>query len=360
MFSSCDTTLKDVIETRSWTAPKLLTADDAPGSLYLTGGRQKGFGKSESGTQQYEKALILRLDVNSSCIKSEVEYTSPPEACPTEGCSSVFKAGTLAGNRLYVCSNTEILIYDVPGFQQVGYLSLPWFNDVHHVCPKPNGNLLIVSTGLDMVGEVDCQGATVCQSQVLGGDPWARFDREVDYRKVASTKPHASHPNFVQSIGDDVWVTRFSQKDVFCLTQPSRRVEFGGFPHDGVRRHGRIYFTTVNGFVYVVDELRMVVEDVIDLNKIDGRAADLGWVRSILPLEGGLAWVGCSRLRTTKLQENLSWMRHGFKQVYLPTRLCLFDLSRRKLLQEIDLEPHGMNAIFSILPAPAPAGIQAA
>ena len=326
-------------------------SDGNPASyLYLTGGRQKTFRKNEWA--QYGKAIILGFDVNSGSMKTEVEYTSPAEACPVEDTSFVFKAATLADTRLYACSNTEIIVYKLPDFQQVGYLSLPWFNDVHHVYPKPDGNLMIVSTGLDMVGEIDCKGAAVRKWAVLGGDPWARFDPQVDYRRVASTKPHASHPNFVQVIGDDVWVTRFSQKDFVCLTQPGRRVEFGGFPHDGVRYNGRIYFTTVNGYVYIVDELHMTIEDEIDLNIIDGRDANLGWVRSILPLDGNLAWVGFSRFRPTKLAENLSWMRHGFKQFYLPTRLGLFDLSRRKQLREIDLEPHGMNAVFSILQAP--------
>ena len=297
----------------------------------------------------YESGIILRLD-GAGCITTATEYTSPPEACPDDEPSVSFKAGSILGNRLYVPTNTEVVIYEIPSFRQIGYLSLPWFNDIHHVCPARNGNLLVVSTGLDMVAEVTSDGSTVREWAVLGGDPWGKFSRQIDYRKVATTKPHASHPNFVIEVGNDIWVSRAAQKDAICLTDPTRRVEFGNFPHDGVRKNGRIYFTTVNGHIHVVDEDTMTLAESIDLNKIDDRGVSLGWARSILPLEDGLCWVGFTRLRPTKLQDNLSWVKHGFKQFYLPTRIALYDLVRQKLLREENIEPYGIHAIFSILP----------
>ena len=36
---------------------------------------------------------------------------------------------------------------------------------------------------------------------------WERFDPEVDYRQVPTTKPHETHPNFVFIVEEDVWVT---------------------------------------------------------------------------------------------------------------------------------------------------------
>jgi hypothetical protein len=317
-------------------------------SLYLTGGRQKSRALDE--WHAYESGIILRLD-GAGCITTATEYTSPPEACPDDEPSVSFKAGSILGNRLYVPTNTEVVIYEIPSFRQIGYLSLPWFNDIHHVCPARNGNLLVVSTGLDMVAEVTSDGSTAREWAVLGGDPWGKFSRQIDYRKVATTKPHASHPNFVIEAGDDIWVSRAAQKDAICLTDPTRRVEFGNFPHDGVRKNGRIYFTTVNGYIHVVDEDTMTLAESIDLNKIDDRGVSLGWARSILPLQDGLCWVGFTRLRPTKLQDNLSWVKHGFKQFYLPTRIALYDLVRQKLLREENIEPYGIHAIFSILPS---------
>jgi hypothetical protein len=35
----------------------------------------------------------------------------------------------------------------------------------------------------------------------------------------------------------------------------------------------------------------------------------------------------------------------------MPTRIACYDLAAGSLLWEVDLEPHGLNAVFSILPA---------
>jgi hypothetical protein len=35
-----------------------------------------------------------------------------------------------------------------------------------------------------------------------------------------------------------------------------------------------------------------------------------------------------------------------------PTHVALYDLERRTCEQEIELEPHGIGVIFSLLPAP--------
>ena len=63
--------------------------------------------------------------------------------------------------------------------------------------------------------------------------------------------------------------------------------------------------------------------------------------------------MGFSKLRRTKLRQNLSWIRHGFQEVpRLPTRIALYDLEHPARLKEIDLEPAGLNAVFSIHGAP--------
>ena len=319
--------------------------------LYLTGGRQKPRELDE--WRAYDLAVILRLDQQTGCLSTVVEYTSPAETCPDTDPAINFKAASIHEDLMYVSTNTEVLVYKLPSFERAGYLSLPWFNDVHHVCRSSKGNLFVVSTGLDMVGEVTMSGTTVREWAVLGGDTWDKFSRDTDYRKVPTTKPHASHPNYVIETGSDVWVSRANQKDVACLTQPERKVDFRGFPHDGVRSDGKLYFTTVNGFIHVVDERTMTLAETFDLNTMDDRKAALGWMRGILPVGEDLCWVGFTRLRPTKFKDNLSWVKHGFKQFYLPTRVALYDLGRKALVREIDLEPYGLNAVFSILPEPA-------
>ena len=149
---------------------------------------------------------------------------------------------------------------------------------------------------------------------------------------------------------DDVWITRLQQKDVYCLTQPERRIEFSGYPHDGVRWNGTLYCTTVNGYVHVLDEKTMTLEQTHNVNEIHGENVSLGWMRGILPVSEHQFWLGFTPLRATKLRDNITWLKHGLKQFYLPTRIALVDVQKKTVLREMNLEPHGIHAVFSILP----------
>jgi hypothetical protein len=297
----------------------------------------------------YEAAVILRMDGRDGTITKAVEYFSPAGARPEDEASITFKAARASGNKLYVVTNTEILVYEVPTLRQLQYLSLPWFNDLHYACPNRAGNLLVACTGLDMVAEISSEGEVLKEWPVLGGDTWGKFSKDIDYRKVASTKPHASHPNFIIETEDDLWVTRNMQKDAVSLLRPDRRVQFLGYPHDGIKRDGKIYFSTVNGYIHIVDEKTMKMVETIDLNGIEHEDVALGWMRGVLPVGDNLCWVGFTRLRRTKFKDNVSWVKHGFRQYYLPTRIALYDLAKRQLLQEVDIEPFGIHAIYSIL-----------
>src|SRR5262249_5674715 len=158
------------------------------------------------------------------------------------------------GNSLYLCTSTEVMVYDVRGFQRTLHLSLPCFNDLHHVCPAGNGNLLVAVTGLDMVVEIAPSGEILREWGVLGASPWERFSRDIDYRKVLSTKPHASHPNFVFHTGEDIWVNRHQQRDALCLTDPSKRIDIAvQVAHDGHVFQDFVYFTTVDGHIVVAN-----------------------------------------------------------------------------------------------------------
>jgi len=322
--------------------------------LYVLGGRQrKALVKTEEEWNLYERALILQIDPETGASSVRVDYTTPLEARAGTEASVLFKAGTRQGDTLYACTATEVLIYKLPDFKLIGYVSLPCFNDVHHVCPIDEDRLLAVSTGLDMVVEFTRQGEVLRQWNVLGEEPWGRFSKAVDYRRVASTKPHPSHPNYVFRLGEDIWVTRFCQKDAVCLTRSTSPIAIDvEKPHDGVIWEDRIYFTTVDGRVVIVDRDTLQVSQVVDLNLIDnGSRALLGWCRGLLVLDEARVWVGFTRVRKTKLLENLNWVKHAFRDVEKPTHLALYDLSAKKCLQEIDLESCGMNIVFSIFPA---------
>lgn len=323
-------------------------------NLYVTGGRQRQrLVKAEEEWNLYEKALILKVNVEDGTAACCVEYQSPPDACPPERASFLFKTGTLAGKTFYVCTGTEVLVYELPHFRQIGYVSLPCFNDVHHVTPGANGNLLVANTGLDMVVEFNLSGSVVRQWNVLGGDPWGRFSKDVDYRKVATTKPHRAHPNHVFQIGSDIWVTRGDLSDAISLTQPSLRIPLGSVcVHDGHLYKGRLYFSTVDGTIVIVDPATRETIDVIDLKQIENpERALLGWCRGLLIVDEHKVWVGFTKVRKTKFREKVNWVKHVFHDMESPTHIALYDINSKKLLRNIDLEGYGLNVLFSIFPA---------
>ena len=325
--------------------------------LYALGARQrKLLLKKEEEWNLYESALILELDPLTGNARTCVEYSSPPEVRPHEHSSVIFKAGTVVGNTLYACTATEVLIFSLPEFRRIGYVSLPLLNDVHHVVPSSDGQLLVVNTGLDMVIKVSLQGEILAEWPVLDEVLWSRFSRDTDYRKVESTKPHQSHPNFVFELNGQTWVTRFRQRDAICLDDPAKRIDIAvQSPHDGLVSGDRIYFTTVDGRIVIANSRTLEVEETVDLKQINGSEALLGWCRGVLPLDERRVWVGFTRVRKTRFRENVLWVRDIFRPGMLerPTHLALYDIVDRRCLQEFDLEQHGMNIVFSIFSADA-------
>ncbi|MGB6522849.1 MAG: hypothetical protein WBE83_13875, partial [Candidatus Cybelea sp.] len=158
----------------------------------------------------FERGLILRVDPQRGSVERCVDYVTPHEASAQDA-SITFEGGVLEGQRLYTCTRTEAFVYRVPDFTPLARVSLPCFNDVHHVRPTKEGNLIVTNTGLDMVLETTLEGDVVREWGVHGESPWSRFSRDVDYRKVLTTKPHVSHPNFTFFIDDELWVTRCMQ-----------------------------------------------------------------------------------------------------------------------------------------------------
>ncbi|MGH9360103.1 MAG: hypothetical protein ACRD1O_13140, partial [Terriglobia bacterium] len=223
--------------------------------LYAIGGRQrKNFENIEAEWFLFDRALVARVDTEPGKGEVCLDYETPLDARASEKSSVMFKTATLKENKLYLCTSTEVMIYEVPSFKRLAYISLPCFNDLHHVCVAPNGNLMIAATGMDMVLEITPEGQVVREWSALGGDPWERFSRQTDYRKVASNKPYRAHPNYVFWIGKELWVGRSDLKDAISLDNPGRRINIEiNCVHDGIPFNGRIYFTTIDGHLVAVD-----------------------------------------------------------------------------------------------------------
>src|SRR5215469_12050806 len=302
-------------------------------NLYVLGGRQQSrrLFKNSDEWNLYEAALVLAIDTETLTVTKRFEYETPADARATARSSVLFKSGTLVGNRLYVCTLTEVLVIGLPEFAVLHRVSLPCFNDLHHVTVSHDGTLLAAVTGLDLVARFTSQGELREMWNVLGPDsPWGRFSPTVDYRKVETTKPHLSHPNFVFEVNGDVWATRLHQRDAMCLTDRSKRIELAlEQPHDGLVRFGRMHFTLVDGRVMIANAETLQLEQVVDLKDIDNPNSLLGWCRGILPLTPTQWWVGFSRIRQTRFE--------------------LYDLESRQRLRRVDLDGHGMDVVFGIL-----------
>ncbi len=323
--------------------------------LLVVGGRQKPITEIENKREwhHYQTGLVGRLNLDSGAMESCLEYVSPPEVCPDDDPSILFKTASLVDDRLYVTTQTEVLAFEVPSFRRVLYVSVPAFNDLHHVLPESDGSLLVANTGLDMVMRLSERGELLEEWAVLDEPLWGRFSREVDYRKVLTTKPHLSHPNHVFRLDNELWVTRPVQRDARCLTDDRAPIALGVdcISHDGLVHGGRVYFTAVDGHVVIVDAERRTVLDRVDLKAIGRHRKPLGWCRGLEILGDGFLAVGFSRLRPTAWKENVRWLKHqlgGAGQGLLPTRVAVYDLERRTLEAEYSTEAVGLNSIFSI------------
>jgi len=326
--------------------------------FYVTGGKQRPGALGKTDWKNFDRASVYAFDSETRKVTECVGYTTPSGFGPPHPeASVVFKAGSRQGDRLIVPTQTEILVYALPEFRQVAHISHPLFNDVHHAVASASGNILVANTGLDLVMEVTTEGELVQDWQTLPDeDVWGRFDRATDYRKIMTTKPHHSHPNFVFEYKGEVWVTRFVQRDIHCLTADRPQVKIPGVGiHDGNLHNGVLFVTSVDGKVIKGDLTTGERITVHDLNNLTDTDKDLGWCRGLHILDPDRVLVGFSRLRPTKIKENLTWVKYKMGLVdasgRAPTRVACYNLAQEKLEWEINLEDHGLNVIFSIIPA---------
>jgi hypothetical protein len=329
-------------------------ANDRTDKFHVSGGqfRSSVFQKLEEW-ESCKLAMLVEIDPTTKTSRACLEYESPKETVADELPAIQMKYASTLGDKLYTCTSTEVMIYDLPSFHLSTYISLPIFNDLHHVYSTPQGTLLVAVTGLDIVVEVSLEGKLLREWDVLGADTWSIYSRDIDYRKVPTTKPHRAHVNHVFQLGDEIWATRFHQRDAISLEDPTRRIDIAiQRPHEGFIFNDFLYFTTVDGHIVVVNPRNLQIERVHDLSKMSGPSSEpLGFCRGLHLLDERFAWVGFTRIRPTKFRENLSWVRH-------PTRtprhshISLFDLQSGTCLEDIETEPHGVGVISNIFQIP--------
>lgn len=319
----------------------------------LSGGITRAFGNLLGHGHGSKFGELAILDWDSKKIETLIKYDSNSDISADMLPSIYFTSATLIDDRLYLCSTTQVFVYDYPSLELVLEINHPWFNDVHHVTCIDN-TIYVASTGIDAVLGFDFNGHLVSSQHASNDDLWFRRSSTIDYRKIASTKPHDNHPNFVFELDGQIWATRFEQQDAVNLSNHDETISLGDERvHDGHVVGDYIYFTSVNGHIIKVDKRdRRVVSDY-NLNDMDRRGVPLGWCRGVC-VEGNIAYIAFSKLRSTKIEDNLRWLKGAIKpgaggENVLPARISMFDLERGELVDEFVLPPEHMSIIFSVL-----------
>jgi len=318
----------------------------------ITGGLQRPNAKKLGEGRRYHCGKLLLADFERKTVDSILSFDKPNEAYPEDTPNILFTAASLVDGVLYLCSETEIFVYSYPEMKLLKRVSYPFFQNVHHVT-RIGDEVVVVSTGLDLVVGLDKDSLEpVWYRHALGRDPWHRFSSDIDYRKVHSTKPHDSHPNYVFFMNEELWVTRFRQSDAVCLSDMNKRINIGAERiHDGHVMGDFVYFTAVDGMVVIANRHTLKVEERIDLNLIENQPCPLGWCRG-LAIVDDLAYVGFSRIRETPIKENVLWaLRLAGQKRALATRICIYNLRTSRKVGELTMPSNATQVIYSIIPA---------
>lgn len=295
---------------------------------------------------KYNECSLQIINEKTGILLKEDKYITPPDNIAHNG-NIHFASGSFYKKKLFVPSCTEILVYKLPQLHIQKIYSHPTFNDIHHVTVH-NDLIYICNTGLEIIQVMDLTGNILKEYNVGLGSTWERFSQDIDYRLEPTTKPHETHANFVFFLGEELWCTRFLQKDAICIGDSSKKIRLDiskGGPHDGLVLDDFIYFTLTDGYVVIVNKHTLKTEEIIDLNEISNYKVLLGWCRGIEVIDKK-AYVGFSALRLSKYREYGLWIKYGKKP--LASRIAVYNLDNKTLEKEIPIAKDTGAAIFTI------------
>lgn len=283
-------------------------------------------------------AVLGILDAESGEILHLCEYKTPAEL-HTAKQKVQFTGYCMMEGEVYACSHAEIVRFaDWPPSKPAGRITIPGFNDLHHCIPW-EGGLAVANTGLETVDHVSLDGTLLHRWDLLDGHPGARrIDPDLDYRWIPDTKPHHIHPNHLWVRNAELWVTGLKARGAVRVTGDRREITFEtGRPHDGPHdgRYvgGRLAFTTVRGFVVLVDPDSLEVVASHDLEPMTPGIKTLGWCRGLCedPRDPNRYFVAFSILRFSPWREYGFRIKHGHKKA--PSRIALYDVERGEVVQ---------------------------
>lgn len=304
--------------------------------VVVAGGRQ---GRAAGAVDRdhrplYDQATALLLDPATGALAPMLTWRTPD--LPT-GFGHRFGAPSVDGATLVLCTEREVVCVDAQGARAS---SDRRYNDLHHA-RVIDGETWVAATGLDGVLAGDRFLPVVEGARVPDGDLRLR------------DLPDRVHPNHLLVHRGRAWVTRGTRGDVVPVDggPPVKLAEVA--VHDGVLTDEGAWFTGVDGRLVLADLDRGCV--IRELHLDPGHGEPLGWCRGLWVGEG-TAWVGFTRIRTTRLRGHLAWVRGRLRgrpvATRRPTRLVQVDLRDGAILRELPTEDAGLDAIFGLVEAP--------
>jgi hypothetical protein len=288
--------------------------------------------------RNYDNAVAISFEVQDGNVKltHKCEYQTP-QASISPKTDITFKASSIHEGALIAVTETEVVELSLSDLTISKVISHPSFNDLHHAI-KDGDSYVVANTGLDSVSIYTPSENNIKHISTINGQKISRLNQNSDYRRVASTKPHFIHPNYLFKLNNELWVTRCDTMDAVSLNS-SKRIDIGSnLVHDGVIFKNSIYFTCVDGQIRIFDTQSLMLKHAVDLKEF---VSDLnGWCRGILPISTNLAVVGISKFRSSKrtvLNTNRSY-----------ARLLLIDLFNREVMWDLNISDLGIDAIFGI------------
>ncbi|MCA9489585.1 MAG: hypothetical protein KC621_06665 [Myxococcales bacterium] len=304
--------------------------------LVVAGGRQ---GRAAGAVDRdhrplYDQATAVVLDVGTGALTPLLTWRTP-DLPP--GLGHRFGAASVDGATLVLCTEREVLRCD--GERTVAS-SDRRYNDLHHATVI-DGQTWVAATGLDGVLAGERFVPVVEGAAVPDGDLRRR------------DLPDRVHPNHVLAHRGRIWVTRGTRGDVVPVDGGAPVALADVVVHDGFLTEAGAWFTGVDGRLVLADLERGCVIRELRLDR--GELEPLGWCRGLWVGEE-TAWVGFTRIRTTRLRGHLAWVRGRLRgrpvATRRPTRVVEVDLRDGALLREIGTEDAGLHAIFGIVEAP--------
>jgi hypothetical protein len=317
----------------------------------ISGGIPRVLGELIPG-HVFKKAELAEINFTKKTYKPVLNYTSPKEYCADIAPSITFGGFCRVDSRIYIPTRTEVLVVDAATYEVEEVITDPLFNDIHDVLVK-DGILYVAVTGMDAVFKIHLNTRERTVINIAGKLPFHRFKESDNLNKRSSLKPHEAHPNALFEIDNQIWVTRLKMMDAVCIDDISHTIKIStGLPHDGFVKGDFIYFTTVNGYVVVVD--KRTKKEIKSIKLTSAKGTDdtpLGWCRGIF-VDEEYFYVGFTQLRTTKVTENLDWAKTMIekKKIFrkpLPTRIEKYTLDGT-YVSAFRFPKNGIYNVFSV------------